>query len=149
MNFLLPQFTIKRWVTYQNKFINMFLSWIYKTYMTNVPRTSPESPIIWSPTRPVTGSRRRPGDIPIYNFWIFVFPVRKSNECVKQRLLHLKAASTGPLGNLQGTSPGRRVPAGNWSNFIVWLPLIWEILGNRCIVIVCLPGHDVMNFCFF
>ena len=33
----------------------------------------------------------------------------------------------------------------NWSNFIVWLPLLHEILGNTCIVIVW-PGCDVINF---
>ena len=25
----------------------------------------------------------------------------------------------------------------NWPNFIVWLPLLLEILGNMCITIVC------------
>ena len=34
----------------------------------------------------------------------------------------------------------------NWPNFIVWLPLLHEILGNTCIVIVCWPGCDVINF---
>ena len=34
----------------------------------------------------------------------------------------------------------------NWPNFIVWLPLLCEILGNMCIAIVCKPGCDVMNF---
>ena len=68
----------------------MFLSWILKTYMTNVSRTSPERPIIWSPWRPATVSRRRSVDVPIYNFWIFVFPVKYSYSRVKQRLLHLK-----------------------------------------------------------
>ena len=68
----------------------MFLSWILKTYMTDVLRTSPERPIIWSQGRPTIGSRRRPVDIPIHIFWIFVFPVKTSNRCVKQRLLHLK-----------------------------------------------------------
>ena len=34
----------------------------------------------------------------------------------------------------------------NWPNFIVWLPLRREILGNVCIAIVCLPGYDVINF---
>ena len=58
--------------------------------MTDVPRTSPERPIIWSPGRPATGSRRRPVDVPIQNFCIFVFPVKNSNRCVKQGLLHLK-----------------------------------------------------------
>ena len=33
----------------------------------------------------------------------------------------------------------------NWLNFTVWLPLIWEILGNMCFAIVCKPGCDVMN----
>ena len=58
--------------------------------MTDVPGTSPERPIIWSPGRPATGSRRRPVDVPIQNFCIFVFPVKNSNRCVKQGLLHLK-----------------------------------------------------------
>ena len=34
----------------------------------------------------------------------------------------------------------------NWRSFIVWLSLLREILGNMCIVIVCWPGCDVMNF---
>ena len=34
----------------------------------------------------------------------------------------------------------------NWPNFIVWLPLILEILGNMCIAIVCFPTCDVINF---
>ena len=59
--------------------------------MTDVPGTSPERPIIWSPGRPATGSRRRPVDVPIQNFCIFVFPVKSSNRCVKQELLHLKS----------------------------------------------------------
>ena len=33
-----------------------------------------------------------------------------------------------------------------WPNFIVCLPLLREILGNMCIVIVCQPGCDVINF---
>ena len=31
-------------------------------------------------------------------------------------------------------------------NFIVWLSLVLEILGNRCIVIICCPVCDVINF---
>ena len=27
----------------------------------------------------------------------------------------------------------------NWQTFIVWLPLLLEILGNLCIVIICCP----------
>ena len=34
----------------------------------------------------------------------------------------------------------------DWPNFIVWLPLLLEILGNICIAIVCFPGCDVINF---
>ena len=34
----------------------------------------------------------------------------------------------------------------NWPNFIVWLLLLCEVLGNMCIAIVCKPGCDVMNF---
>ena len=30
--------------------------------------------------------------------------------------------------------------------FIVWLPLLCEILGNTCIAIVCKPGCDVIKF---
>ena len=33
----------------------------------------------------------------------------------------------------------------NGPSFIVWLPLLCEILGNICIAIVCQPGSDVMN----
>ena len=34
----------------------------------------------------------------------------------------------------------------NWRNFIVWCPLLLEILGNMCIAMVCEPGCDVKNF---
>ena len=34
----------------------------------------------------------------------------------------------------------------NWRNFIVWLLLLCEILGNMCIGIVCKPVCDVINF---
>ena len=33
-----------------------------------------------------------------------------------------------------------------WPYFNVWLPLLREILDNMCIVIVCWPGCDVLNF---
>ena len=36
----------------------------------------------------------------------------------------------------------------NWLNFIVWLTLVIETLGNMCIVIISFPGCDVMNFKF-
>ena len=34
----------------------------------------------------------------------------------------------------------------NWPNFIIWLPLLLEILGNMCIEIVCLAVCDLINF---
>ena len=34
----------------------------------------------------------------------------------------------------------------SWSNFIVWLLLPLEILGNMCITIVCEPRCDVIKF---
>ena len=34
----------------------------------------------------------------------------------------------------------------NLPNFIVWLPLLCEILGNMCITIVFKPGCDIINF---
>ena len=34
----------------------------------------------------------------------------------------------------------------NWRNFIVWLSLLLEMLGNMCIVIVCFPDCDIITF---
>ena len=34
----------------------------------------------------------------------------------------------------------------NWPNFIVWSPLLREILGSMCMVLVCWPDCDVINF---
>ena len=34
----------------------------------------------------------------------------------------------------------------NRPNFMVWLTLLLEILGNMCIAIVCYPGCEVMDF---
>ena len=34
----------------------------------------------------------------------------------------------------------------NWPNLLFWMPLLYEIIGNMCIVIVCWPGSDVINF---
>ena len=34
----------------------------------------------------------------------------------------------------------------SWPNFIAWFPLLFEILGNMCIAIVCYPGCEVMDF---
>ena len=34
----------------------------------------------------------------------------------------------------------------NRPDFIVWLSLLLEILGNMCFAILCQPGCDVMDF---
>ena len=34
----------------------------------------------------------------------------------------------------------------NWVNFIVWLSLLLEILGNIYIVVICFPAEDAINF---
>ena len=34
----------------------------------------------------------------------------------------------------------------NWQNFMVWLPLLLEILEDMCIVIICFPISEVMKF---
>ena len=34
----------------------------------------------------------------------------------------------------------------NWPNSIFTLPLILEILGNMCIIIICFSVYDVINF---
>ena len=34
----------------------------------------------------------------------------------------------------------------NWFNFIVWFPLLLEILDNICNVIICCPVCDDINF---
>ena len=34
----------------------------------------------------------------------------------------------------------------NWLDFIVWLPLLLQISADVCIVIVCYPVFDVINF---
>ena len=33
-----------------------------------------------------------------------------------------------------------------WLNFIAWLTLLLEILGNMCTAIICCPVCDVINF---
>ena len=34
----------------------------------------------------------------------------------------------------------------NWTNFIAWLLLVCEILGNMCILNACFSGWDVIKF---
>ena len=34
----------------------------------------------------------------------------------------------------------------NWPNFILWLPLLLEILKNLCIAVIYCPVSDIMNF---
>ena len=36
--------------------------------------------------------------------------------------------------------------SSNWPNFIVWLALLLEILGDMCIAIIYFSGCDVINF---
>lgn len=36
--------------------------------------------------------------------------------------------------------------SNNLPSFIVWLPLHYEKLGNACIVVICYPVCDVINF---
>ena len=55
--------------------------------MTNVPWTFLERPIIWSHGLPATGSRRRPVEVPIQNFWIFILPVKSRDSYLIQGLL--------------------------------------------------------------
>ena len=33
-----------------------------------------------------------------------------------------------------------------WPTIIVWSPLLLELLNNICIVIICFPVCDVINF---
>ena len=33
----------------------------------------------------------------------------------------------------------------NWPNFMAWVPLLVELLGNICIAVICWPGCDVMD----
>ena len=80
----------KSWVTCQSKF-NVFVSWIWKTCLTDVPWTSLERPMIWPLGHSAFGSCRRPVDVPVYKFWIFVLPVKNRNNYVIQGLLLLKS----------------------------------------------------------
>ena len=34
----------------------------------------------------------------------------------------------------------------NWPNFIIWLLLLLETLGNMCIITACFPDCDVISF---
>ena len=33
----------------------------------------------------------------------------------------------------------------NWPNCIIWLPLLFEMLGNMCTAIVCLPNQSYLS----
>ena len=106
--------------------------------MINVPQTSLERPIIWFPGSLTTGSRRRPVDVSVLNI---------CSSSVTQELLFLKrffsfnhqflywypesplkvlsrAGTLGRFGDLQGTSPSRRVSDGYklyfWLYFWFW-----------------------------
>lgn len=141
LNVSLLQFTIKFWVTCLSKF-HVFVSWIWKICFTNVPPTSLERPIIWSWGRPATGFCRSPVDVPVWNFWMFFLPVKNWNRYVIQGHILLKtifslnpqflywssenplklpcrSQNLEPLGDLQWTSPGRRVDVGYMQQWIL------------------------------
>ena len=88
MNFLLPQFTIKSWVTYESKF-NIF--WVeFKKHIWQTSRGRPQKVPLFGPwdvpqMGPVDVQWTSP-----YRTFECVFPVKKSNKCVKQKLLHLE-----------------------------------------------------------
>ena len=76
--------------------------------MTDVPGTSPERPIIWFPGRPATGSRRRPQKtFFLLNYQFFCWSPKSPLN------VPWRSWTLGTLGDLQETSLGRRVPAGN------------------------------------
>ena len=56
--------------------------------MTDVPRTSPERPIIWSLGRLTTGPVDVPWIFPFRTFEYLFFPVKSNNTCAKQGLLN-------------------------------------------------------------
>ena len=60
------------------------------TFLTYVPRTSLERPIIWSPENPATGSRRRLVDV-LRTFEYLFLLEKKMNRYVMQKLLLLKS----------------------------------------------------------
>ena len=60
--------------------------------MDNVLRTPPELPIIWSLGLPATGHVDVPWTSLFRTFEYLFLPVKNSNRCVKQGLLHLKNA---------------------------------------------------------
>ena len=96
--------------------------------MTDVPRTSLERPIICSQGRSATRSRRRPR-LELLNICssckkqkqicnIRTITSEKQffhkiiNFCIGPLRVPWKSRTLGPLEDLQGTSTGRRVPAG-------------------------------------
>ena len=93
--------------------------------MTDVPGTSPERPIIWFPGRPATGSRKRPQKtFFLLNYQFFCWSPKSPLNVPwrSQKLRH--------LGDLQGTSPGRRVPAGLLFLLCVKVPMpVHRLIG--------------------
>ena len=96
--------------------------------MADVPWTFPKCPIIWSLGRPPTGSRRRP-HLELLNicfssknqWWMCKTKTIASKKHFFHQILNFsvgplkifwRSQTLGPLGELQGTSPGRRVKAG-------------------------------------
>ena len=66
----------------------------------------------------------------------------KSNKTIKCG----REASSKPLLSMFFYKNFLILDSINWSNLIVWLLLLLEILGNICTAIVCLLSCDVINY---
>ena len=57
----------------------------------------------------------------------------------------LRIVSTGHFQNIFSKKIFLMLYYINWPNFIVWLSLLLEVLGNMCFAIISFPGCDVIN----
>ena len=80
-------------------------------------------------------------DAVLYSILIFLW---KGLACPS--LSHLEIASPPHFMYTISRKTFFMLYAINWPNFIAWLSLVLEILCNVCIVIICFPVIDVMNF---
>ena len=138
---------------YYSSMVEVSLICLCVEFKKHVSPTSLERPIIWSPDRPSTAFCRRPVDALIQNFCIFVLPVKSRNRYIIQGLLLLKnnflikssvfvlipesplkvpcrSRTLEPLVDLQGTTPGRHVPAEQ-------KPLIQNIITPELQTTIC------------
>ena len=79
-------------------------------------------------------------------------------NCTKLETIDLKICSSSIFSKTFGNSFSTTFYASfwqknishvipiDWPNFIVWLPLLHDILGNMCIANVCFSDCDVINF---